>query len=98
MREIVEKPLDIRVEYHLVPLAVEFQHSLDRLVAVASGDESVRVLVKQWFKDRGKKPSNHFLSHPISYHWNAERSKLRRARAFGNEDTTQWQGPKRSRF
>ena len=72
--------------------------SLDRLVAVASGDESVRVLVKLWFKDRGKKPSNHFLSDPISHHRNAERSKLRRAGAFGDVDTAQRQGPERSRF
>src|SRR5271166_1374047 len=98
MREIVKEPLDIRVEHHLVPLAVEFQHSLNRLVTVASGDESVRVVVKLWFKDRRKKPSNHFLSYPISHHWNAERSKLRRTRAFGNEDTAERQGLERSRF
>ena len=54
--------------------------------------------MKLWFKDRGKKPSNHFLSHPISHHRNAERSKLRRTGAFGNEDTAQRQGPERSRF
>ena len=98
MREIVEEPLDVRVEYHAVPLAVEFQHPLDRLVAVASWDESVRVLVKLWLKDRGKKPSNHFLRDPISHHRNAERSKLRRAGTFGDVDTAQRQGPERSRF
>ncbi len=98
MREIVKEPLDIRVEYHLVPLAVEFQYSLDRLVAVAAGDESVRVFVKLWFKDRCKKPSNHLLGHAISHHGNAERSKLRRAGAFGNEDTAERQGLERSRF
>src|SRR5262249_3347356 len=39
MREVVEGPLKIRVEHHGVPLAVEFQHSLDRLMAVATGNE-----------------------------------------------------------
>jgi hypothetical protein len=37
-------------------------------LAVASANETVRVLVKLWFKDRSQKPTYHFLSDPISHH------------------------------
>ncbi len=98
MREIVKESLDVRVEYHLVPFAVECQDSLDRLMAVTPRDEAVRMIVKLWFKDRCEKSADDFLSSPITDHWYAERSSLLRTGAFLDVDTTQWQGPERSCF
>jgi hypothetical protein len=50
VRYVVEEPLNIRVEYHMVALAVEVQDSLDRLMAVAALDEPVGVLVELWLE------------------------------------------------
>jgi hypothetical protein len=72
---------------------VEFQDALDRLVAVASGNETIGVLVELGFKDRGQKPTYHFLGHTVSNHRNAERSKLRLVGAFGDVDAAQGQRP-----
>ena len=88
-RCVIEKSLNVGVEYRTVPLAMTLQDPLHRLVTVASGNEPVGMLVKPRFEDRGKKPSNHFLSHPIANHRNAERSELRRAGTFGDVDATQ---------
>ena len=46
VRNIVEEPLNVRPEHRQVPLAVEFQDPLDRLVAVASWNEPVGIIVK----------------------------------------------------
>jgi hypothetical protein len=39
-----------------------------RLVTVTAWYEPIRVIVKLRFKDRGKKPTYHFLGHAISNH------------------------------
>ena len=96
VREIIEKPLDVGVEHRAVPLAMTFQDPLHRLMAVATGNEPVGMIVKPRLEDRGKKPTYHLLRHPIANHRNAERSQLRRAGAFGDVDAAQGKGPKAS--
>ncbi len=88
VRDVVEEPLDVRVEHDLVSLAVEFQDPLDCLMAVSSLDKSERGVVKLRFEDRCQKPTNHFLGHAIPNHGNSERPELRRSGTFGNVDTT----------
>ena len=98
MRKIVKESLDIRIEHDSAPEAVEFEDPFDRLVAVASFNEPKRAIVKLGFKDRGEKPTYHFLRHAITNHRNAERSELLRTRAFRDVDATQRERPKTSGF
>ena len=94
----VKESLDIRIEHDSAPEAVEFEDPFDRLVAVASFDESERTIVKLGFEDRSQKPTYHFLRHAITNHRNAERSELLRTRAFRDVDATQRERPKTSGF
>ncbi len=86
VRNVVEEPLDVRFEYRQVPLAVESQDPLDRLVTVTAWNEPIRVIVKLRFKDRGEKPTYHFLCYPISNHRYAQRPELLGTGAFGDID------------
>jgi site-specific DNA recombinase len=88
MRKIVKEPFYVRVKHHTVPFAVKFQDSLDRLMAVATLNEPVRVFVKLRLEGRSKESSNNFLRDAISNHRNAERSKLVCAGTFGDVDAS----------
>jgi hypothetical protein len=74
VRQVIEKPLDVGVEHRAVPFVMTRQNALHRLMAVASGDEPVGMIVKPRFEDRGKKPTYHLLRDAIANHRNAERS------------------------
>ena len=58
---------------------------------------SAKPLLRNYLQE-SKKPTHHFLRHPIPHDWNAERPELRRAGAFGDVDATQRQRPERSCF
>ena len=96
VRQVVEKSLDVGVEHRAVPFAMTRQDLLDRLMAVATGDEPVGMFVKARLEGRGKKPTYHLLRYPIPNPRNAERPLLRRAGAFGNVDASQRRGTEAS--
>ena len=96
MSEIVEKSTNVSIEDHKVPLLMEFEHSLDRHVAVAVRDEPVGVFVKQRFEDRSQEPSQHFLGHSITYGGNSQRACFRRTGTFGNVDSPKRNGTERA--
>jgi hypothetical protein len=68
VRDLIEKSLDVSIEYYSIALSVEFEHPLDGLVAVTLWYEPKGRIVKLGFKDRGKKSSKHFLGHTIANH------------------------------
>jgi hypothetical protein len=72
------------------------QDPLHRLVAIATGNEPVGMIVKPRLEDRGKKPTYHLLRCPIANHRNAERSQLLRAGTFGDVDAAEGKGTKAS--
>jgi hypothetical protein len=68
VRDFIEESLDVGIEYYSIALAVEFEDPLYGLVAVSLGYEPKGRIVKLGFKDRGKKPTYHFLGHAIANH------------------------------
>src|SRR4029077_18177718 len=92
VRQVVEEPLDIGIEYDRVPLSMEFQDSLKRLVTVPVGNESEGSRVKLGFEDRRQEESDDFLSDAIPNDRNAEATELRRSGTFGNVQSAQGEG------
>ena len=68
MRDLIEKSLDVRIEYYSIALSVEFEHPLDGLMAVSAGDESEGRVMKPWFEDRCQKSTNDFLGDAVANH------------------------------
>ena len=92
--DVVEEPGDVSIEYLAVPLPSEFQHPLDRHVAIAAGPEAVGVLVKPPLEDGRQELPKHLLSHPIADGRDAERPQFRAVVAFGDKYATQRHGLK----
>ena len=63
----------IGIEHDLVPLPMEFEDSLKRLVTVPSGDESEGSRVKLGFEDRRQEESYDFLGDAIGNRRDAQR-------------------------
>jgi len=68
VRDLIEKSLDVSIEYNSIALSVEFEQPLDGLVAVTLWYEPKGRIMKLRFKDRGQKPTYHFLRHAITNH------------------------------
>ena len=94
LREVIEKSLNVRIYDVAEAFIMEFQSRLDRHVAVPVMAETIRGGMKQRFKDRIQKATDHLLSHAISNGWNAERAELRLI--FRNEMTSKRVGLKRT--
>jgi hypothetical protein len=90
--------MNIGIEHDRVPLPMEFQDSLKRLVTVPVRDKSEGSRVKLGFEDRRQEESDDFLGHTIPNDRNAEGPELRRSGAFGNIQSAQGEGSVVSRL
>ena len=80
VRNVVEEPLNVGVEYVNVSLPMEFQHPLDGLMAIAAWSETIRVVMKQPLEEprvtRTQKLPQHLLGNAVADGWNPQGTKL----------------------
>jgi len=89
---MIQKPLDVGVEYITVPLPMELSHPRNRLMTVASRSEAVGVVVKDLLEERTEEAPEHLLSNAIADGGDTQGPGF--AIAFGDMDASQGEGPK----
>ena len=78
VRDVVEEPLDVGVEYVGVPLPMEFQHPLHGLMTVACRPEAIGVVVKDPLEERTQEEPKHLLSNAVADGGDTQRAGLAR--------------------
>ncbi len=76
MRYVIKEPFDVRIDDKLVTIMSIVNDLLYGHVAVASGPESIGVIVKQWLENRAYQLSDDFLSDPATNSGNTERPEI----------------------
>ena len=75
-RDVVEKSLNVGVEYETTPGTAEFGDLLESVVTRFVRPETVGLVVEQRFEQGVQQPTQHFLCHAIADGGNAQRAFL----------------------
>ena len=67
MRNVVEEPLNVSVEYVFEPELMEFDDFLHGPMAAALRPEAKRVVVKDPLEERTEELANHLLSNAVAH-------------------------------
>src|SRR5207302_7980545 len=92
VRDVVEEPLNVGVEYISVPLPMEFDHPCHGHVAVPLGPEAIGVVMKDPLEERTQELATDLLSNSVADCGDSQGTGF--AVAFGDVNATQRAGLK----